>query len=282
MKKFLFIALLSVVTMAARAQDIIVTADAEEIAAKIEEVGDRQIKYRKASNPDGPLFTMNIANIAMVKYSNGEIETFKAQKDAMRNAPSAAVNPAYTAQKTAKREYQPYTTAFDPKDLDVSRNDVCVGSRRLSAEEAQWLFGQVPGENYWERWQSASRRVRTGNALMFTGIPVMGAGVLTAMISGVVASTYVTKYTYWSDGSIDTEDMNADARGSAVTAVGIGLGVTVVGVALFVPGIVVKKAGRRQQTAILEDFGSHFSDNSYAVACRFGGTAQGIGFSVRF
>lgn len=282
MKRLFIIALLTASTMAARAQDVIVTAEAEEIAAKIEEVGDSQIKYRKASNPDGPLYTMNIANIVMVKYSNGDIETFKAQKEAMRNAPSAAVNPAYAAQKAAKREYKPYTTDFDPKDLAASRNDVCIGSRRLSAEEAQWLFDQVPGENYWARWQSASRRVRTGNALMFTGIPIMGAGALTAMISGIVASTYVTKYTYWSDGSIDTEDLNADARGSAGTAAGIGLGVTVVGLTLFVPGIVVKKVGRRQQSAILKDFGSHFPGDSYAVTCRFGGTEQGIGLSVKF
>lgn len=40
------------------AQDIITKCNGEEIAAKVAEIGDTQIKYRKYENAQGPLYTL--------------------------------------------------------------------------------------------------------------------------------------------------------------------------------------------------------------------------------
>lgn len=58
--------------------DIIVLKNATRIDAIIVEVDDNVIRYRKASNPNGPLFSQRTSEIASVIYANGEVQTFSA------------------------------------------------------------------------------------------------------------------------------------------------------------------------------------------------------------
>lgn len=62
------------------AQDVIVmnNAAAEEIEAKVLEVSSEQIKYKKWSNPDGPTFTVAASDVFVIKYQNGEKQSFAA------------------------------------------------------------------------------------------------------------------------------------------------------------------------------------------------------------
>ncbi|MBC8308405.1 MAG: hypothetical protein H8E55_73205, partial [Pelagibacterales bacterium] len=48
----------------------------DEINAKISEVGESYIKYRKFNNQDGPIYTKSKDEIFYIKYSNGEKEMF--------------------------------------------------------------------------------------------------------------------------------------------------------------------------------------------------------------
>lgn len=59
------------------AQDIITKRNGDEIQAKIIEVSDTDIRYKKWSNPDGPSYTMKTADIFMIKYQNGDKDVFK-------------------------------------------------------------------------------------------------------------------------------------------------------------------------------------------------------------
>jgi hypothetical protein len=74
MKKLLLILLC--LPMIGFGQDNIILKDGVEINAKIEEVGESNIKYRKFSNQDGPMFTKSKDKIFMIKYANGEKEIF--------------------------------------------------------------------------------------------------------------------------------------------------------------------------------------------------------------
>ncbi len=58
------------------AQDTIVLKTGEEIRAEIKEVSKYEIKYKKISFQEGPLFTVPSSDIFMIKYSNGEKEVF--------------------------------------------------------------------------------------------------------------------------------------------------------------------------------------------------------------
>ena len=75
MKKFLlFVMLLSVTTMSA--QDVIVKKDGSTILSKVIEIGTSEVKYKKYSNPNGPIYTIRISDILSINYETGEKEAF--------------------------------------------------------------------------------------------------------------------------------------------------------------------------------------------------------------
>ncbi len=55
-------------------QDNIVLKNGEEISAKVLEIGTGEIKYKKASNPEGPTYSIAKSEVFMIKYENGTKE----------------------------------------------------------------------------------------------------------------------------------------------------------------------------------------------------------------
>jgi hypothetical protein len=92
MKKTLntLLLLVGMITTSLNAQDIIVKKDGSIIKGKIAEIGEESVKYHKADNPDGPLYSLATANIASINYENGKVEKFS----------SSGSEPAATASKS--------------------------------------------------------------------------------------------------------------------------------------------------------------------------------------
>ena len=80
MKEVFLIILLAMCLRGLHAQDIIITKDAQKIEAKILEISNSEIKYKKLSNPEGPTFIMNVEDINSILYANGEVQMFEVQK----------------------------------------------------------------------------------------------------------------------------------------------------------------------------------------------------------
>jgi len=59
------------------AQDIIILNNTDEIKSKVIEILDDQVKYKKWTNLNGPSYSIDKSEIFMIKYANGEKETFK-------------------------------------------------------------------------------------------------------------------------------------------------------------------------------------------------------------
>lgn len=60
----------------ASAKDVIVKTDGAQIDAKVEEVTESVIKYRKFSNLTGPIYSIPISSVASIKYENGAEDLF--------------------------------------------------------------------------------------------------------------------------------------------------------------------------------------------------------------
>lgn len=71
MKRILFLAAFMLLSMAASAQDIIVKKNGEEIRAKVEEVGERSIGYRKFTNLTGPVYSISRSEVFVIRYESG-------------------------------------------------------------------------------------------------------------------------------------------------------------------------------------------------------------------
>jgi len=77
MKKTLLI-LVAVVTfgLIANAQDVILKKDGSEIKAKVIEITDQQVKYKDFDFQSGPTRNINISEVFMITYENGQKEVF--------------------------------------------------------------------------------------------------------------------------------------------------------------------------------------------------------------
>ena len=79
MKRILTLAfaLLCMVSVFAANVDIIIKTNSEKIEALIQEVSDSEIKYKKANNPNGPMFIVNTDDVASIIYANGEVQAIE-------------------------------------------------------------------------------------------------------------------------------------------------------------------------------------------------------------
>lgn len=75
MKK-IFLTLLAMCTMLAYADDIIVMRNSEKINAKILEVSDTEIKYKKSNSLDGPTYTTRTSQINTIIYESGDVQVY--------------------------------------------------------------------------------------------------------------------------------------------------------------------------------------------------------------
>ena len=98
MRKIFLFAALMVATLTFAA-DVIVLTDGSKIDAKIIEVSENEVRYKKASAPDGPTFVQKTNTITVVIYEDGETQMFSHNTAA---APAAA--PASAPQQNYNRQ----------------------------------------------------------------------------------------------------------------------------------------------------------------------------------
>ena len=76
MKKFFLVLFLSYFSHTVFAQDIITFADGKTVEAKVLEVTQDEIKYKKYRYQEGPLYSVDKSTVKQIKYAYGEIEEF--------------------------------------------------------------------------------------------------------------------------------------------------------------------------------------------------------------
>ena len=76
MKNQIVLTMLSLAALNVAAQDVVVKKDGSTILAKVLEVNQDNIKYKKFSNQNGPTYTINLSDVMSVNYENGEKDTF--------------------------------------------------------------------------------------------------------------------------------------------------------------------------------------------------------------
>lgn len=81
MKEIILTVLTSIFTLTSCfSQDIITKKSGEDIQAKILEVTTSEIKYKKFDNLDGPIFSILIPEVLLVRYENGTKDMFTEEK----------------------------------------------------------------------------------------------------------------------------------------------------------------------------------------------------------
>lgn len=75
--------------LSSNAQDVITKIDGNEILAKVLEVSQNEIKYRKYKNLDGPIYSVAKSDISSIRYVDGSKDIFNEIKT-IKNDPKVA------------------------------------------------------------------------------------------------------------------------------------------------------------------------------------------------
>ena len=89
MKKQIVLTMLSLAALNVAAQDVVVKKDGSTILAKVLEVNQGNIKYKKFSNQNGPTYTINLSDVMSVNYENGEKESFDVSANSVAESQSS-------------------------------------------------------------------------------------------------------------------------------------------------------------------------------------------------
>lgn len=76
MKKIILCFSILLISVCVYCQDLIVKKNTDEIQVKIIEVGLTEVKYKNWNNQDGPTYVINKSEIFMIKYANGDKESY--------------------------------------------------------------------------------------------------------------------------------------------------------------------------------------------------------------
>lgn len=121
------------------AQDVIVKKDGSTILSKVLEVNTADIKYKKHSNPDGPIYTMDKSEILSINYENGDRDTFnetnpsKEEDDENDRTPKYIEKPADSRNSDLMKKY----------NRDYSLTDK-LQKKRGTADEYMFIFWLSP------------------------------------------------------------------------------------------------------------------------------------------
>ncbi|MES2681643.1 MAG: hypothetical protein V4635_17240 [Bacteroidota bacterium] len=76
MKSFICFTVLFLLTGNLFSQDTLITKNGELIGAKVLEINEDEVKYKKSSNPDGPLYVIKKSEVVVIEYQNGTRDVF--------------------------------------------------------------------------------------------------------------------------------------------------------------------------------------------------------------
>ena len=184
MKRLLFVLAFVCAAQMLVAQDVIVTRQAERIDAKVMEVSESEVKYKKTSNPDGPMFVLSTEKIASILYANGEVQVFEQQPKA-----------------EPVEKQQPVTDRKIKKGVVLFREGRYIVDNRAGSIYEPENLRELLGDDAYNNYLDAQTSYGSGSALLTVGwIGTISGAAMIAI--GIVENQPNTAMWGWVVGGI--------------------------------------------------------------------------------
>jgi hypothetical protein len=106
MKKITFLLFTILTASFCFSQDVITKSDGEEVKAKVLEVTQAEIKYKKFDNPNGPTFTILKKEVFMIRYENGSKDVFNSEKESKTSNEDVNIEMFEKGKRDAQLQYK--------------------------------------------------------------------------------------------------------------------------------------------------------------------------------
>ena len=290
MKKKIFLLLLMAGQfMAGSAKDVIVMKSSDSIEAKILEVTPTEVKYKKMNYLDGPTFIILKSEISKITYGNGDVESFvqKEEKSAVTESTgdiastntdidtvtTASVNTADITDVSTSTPLPIDSVKAEPEKeilptypmLDRIRGQYVLGDMTMDKKEyGKFLYVNCPIA--YEKWQSGSKRVKSGWTLAITGFTC-------EMMSTISFISYAKSERYHARGRYYTYNDGALALGIATLVPAVLLETTAI------PLLVTGYVSRRKSIGL---YNEQCAPKNSAFDLRLNLKGNGLGLSLNF
>jgi hypothetical protein len=164
-KSFFFVHILTILffTFPLYSQDLIILKTGDEIQSVVTEVDLNVIRYKKFENINGPVYTIEVSKVFMIKYENGTKDVFNASPEVQPQLPQAAP-PVEQIVQDAK-----------PQPLEY-RSGIRMNGKKLTDAEIRSLLMNYPEPlNYYNQAVSLAM---IGSISQWS---VIGVGIYTAI-----------------------------------------------------------------------------------------------------
>lgn len=255
---FLTLIMVFCFSMYADAQDKIITKDAESIDAVILEVNLDDVRYRKADNPEGPVYRILKSDISTIIYGNGYVEVFNESKPEKRQPRNTGHYQMYDDEDAVTIgiignggcRFNP----DNPMPITIMNNFYTYNGYTINSETTLQIINSFD-PSIGTQFQSGSRMITAGNVLASIGGAFLGAGLGTLI---------------WAD--TDTEII--------VSTIFMSIGF-IIGVPVAIP---IYYTGIGNRNAAVNSYNSSLEAYSQKPSCeiRFGAGNYGIGFTMAF
>ena len=294
MKKKIFLLLLMVGQFMAGSakdvKDIIVLNSKDTVEAKILEVTPAEVKYKKQNYLDGPTFVIYKSDISTITYGNGDVESFvqKEEKSAVKESlgdiastsTEDTTSTTVSANTEANTEANTTVSTIPPVDsvesvwaeevptypmLDRIKGQYVLGDKIMDKKEyGDFLYVNCPIA--YEKWQSGSKRVKSGWTLAITGLTC-------ETMSTISFISYAKSERYHPRGRYYTYNDGALILGFATLVPAVILETTAV------PLLVTGYVSRRKSIGL---YNEQCAPRNSAFELRLNVKGNGLGLSLNF
>lgn len=128
MKRYILFVSLTLISVLSFGQDVIVKKNSETIKAKITEINQDDIKFKKWDNLDGPTYTLLKSDINTILYQNGDADVFVSSE---------------TKSSDSYDSYNPYKQPNEMVDVNAVINDKTLffnGECHTNSSYSKYMF----------------------------------------------------------------------------------------------------------------------------------------------
>lgn len=267
-KSFLFMLFVALCNML-QAKDLIVTTDKESIDAKIIEVSDEEVKYKKLNNLNGPTFVLKTSKIYTVVYENGDVQVF---------TPSASTQEQVKVPETQNtNNIGNVENSITPNYLSLSpvTSDRVLAGKHLSDKE----WGNYLKDNCtiaYDQWNRGCKGVKKGWTFFIVGSALR----LTGIVSLIAANNCYGGDYYWDsyDNCYYYDDYDYGLRCGLFI---YGFAATTVGSSLRIASIPLLATGYSRKRRSINTYNENCANRS-AAQLGLNVNSNGLGLSLSF
>ena len=192
MKRFSILVLAMVCcigSVVAAEYDLIIKTNSEKIEALIQEVSDTELRYKKANNPNGPMFVIKLSEVSSIVYANGEVQAIEHKAQPVQQVQPQNQQGIYgVGRRYNNYGYNVYGGYYGTPTGQVTgalqrvdNNHYMIDGHTMDGRELKYFLAQTCpiAYNYYKTWENVE----------IAGWSLMGSGLAVLIIGAALIDT---------------------------------------------------------------------------------------------